>query len=170
MQASILDLLKVKGKPDWKEFNLISAYGEGRSFVMGDNSGNRLSVRYFVRENDNRFFAKIYFGSGTQGPPGFAHGGSIAAVLDEAMGLAAWISGKTVVSAKLTVDFREMLPLRTIATIEAWVDSIKGRKVITKSKIFDDNGKIFSKSEGLYINIPKEKFGDILSYRDRFKI
>ena len=170
MQASILDLLKVKGKPDWKEFNLISAYGEGRSFVMGDNSKDRLTVRYFVRESDNRFFAKIYFGSGTQGPPGFAHGGSIAAVLDEAMGLAAWISGKTVVSAKLTVDFREMLPLRTIATIEAWVDSIKGRKVITKSKIFDDNGKIFSKSEGLYINIPKEKFGDILSYRDRFKI
>ena len=170
MQTSFLNLLQLKGKPDWKEFELPETYGEGRSFVMGDNSKDRLTVRYFVREKDNRFFAKIFFGSATQGPPGFAHGGSIAAVLDEAMGFAAWIAGQTVVAAKITINYKKMLPLKTIATIEAWVDSIKGRRVITKSKIYDDNGTIFSKAEGLYINIPKERFGDVLSYRDKFKI
>ena len=169
MQKSSSVLLKLKGEPEWKEFDLPATYGDGSSFVMGDDSGERLTVRYFVRESDNRFFAKIFFGSATQGPPGFAHGGSIVAALDEAMGFAAWIVGQTVVAAKLTVNYKNMLPLKSIATIEAWVDSIKGRKVITKSKIYDENGTIFSKAEGLYINIPKENFGDILNYRDKFK-
>ena len=170
MQTSVLNLLQLKGEPEWKELDLPATYGDGRSFVMGDNSEERLTVRYFVRESDNRFFAKVFFGSATQGPPGYAHGGSIAAVLDEAMGFAAWIAGQTVVAAKLTINYKKMFPLKTIAIIEAWVESIKGRKVITKSKMYDSNGTIFSKSEGLYINIPKEKFGDILSYRDKFKI
>jgi acyl-coenzyme A thioesterase PaaI-like protein len=168
MQTSALNLIQLGGEPDWKELNLPASYGDGRSFVMGDNSGDRLTVRYFVRESDNRFFAKIYFGSATQGPPGYAHGGSISAVLDEAMGFAAWIAGQTVVAAKLNINYKKMLPLKTVATIEAWVDSIKGRKIITKSKIYDDNGTIFSKSEGLYINIPKERFGDILKEKMSF--
>ena len=170
MQTSAFNPLMLKGKPEWKELDLPVTYADGRSFVMGDNSEDRLMVRYFVRERDNRFFAKIYFGSAAQGPPGFAHGGSIAAALDEAMGFAAWIAGQSVVSAKLTINYKKMIPLKTVATIEAWVDSIKGRRVITKCKIYDDNGKIFSKSEGLYINIPKERFGDILDYREKFKI
>jgi len=170
MQTSAFNPLMLQGNPEWKELDLPATYGDGRSFVMGDNSKDRLIVRYFVRESDNRFFAKVYFGSATQGPPGYVHGGSIAAVLDEAMGFAAWIAGQTVVAAKLSVYYKKMLSLKTIATIEAWIESIKGRKVITKSKIYDDNGTVFSKSEGLYINMPKEKFGDILIYRDRFKI
>jgi acyl-coenzyme A thioesterase PaaI-like protein len=170
MQTSVLNLLQLKGEPEWKELDLPVTYGDGRSFLMGDNSEERLTVRYFVRESDNRFFAKIFFGSATQGPPGYAHGGCIAAVLDEAMGFAAWIAGQTVVSAKLTVKYKKMFPLKTIAIIEAWVESIKGRKVITKSKMYDNNGILFSKSEGLYINIANENFGDILSYKNRFKI
>ena len=169
MQTSVINPLLLNGEPGWKEFDLPATYGDGRSFVMGDNSKDRLTVKYFVRESDNRFFAKIFFGSATQGPPGFAHGGSIAAVLDEAMGFAAWIAGQTVVAAKLSINYKKMLPLKTIATIEAWVDSTKGRRVITRSKIYDKNGTIFSKSEGLYINIQKERFGDVLTYRDKFK-
>ena len=170
MQISAFNPLMLQGKSEWKELDLTATYGDGRSFVMGDNSKDRLTVRYFIRESDNRFFAKVYFGSATEGPPGFAHGGSIAAVLDEAMGFAAWIAGQTVVAAKLSVYYKKMLPLKTIATIEAWIDSVKGRKVITKSKIYDDNGTVFSKSEGLYINLQKERFGDILDYRDKLKI
>jgi len=170
MQTSVINPLLLKGELGWKEFDLPATYGDGRSFVMGDNSIDRLTVRYFVRESDNRFFAKIFFGSATQGPPGYAHGGCIAAVLDEAMGFSAWIAGQTVVSAKLTIKYIKMFPLKSIAIIEAWVESIKGRKVITKSKMYDNNGIIFSKSEGLYINIANEKYEEILNYKDRFKI
>jgi acyl-coenzyme A thioesterase PaaI-like protein len=50
------------------------------SFVSGE--AGALSVRYF-RTEDRSVRAKAVFGSRTQGPPGFAHGGSMAALLDE---------------------------------------------------------------------------------------
>lgn len=58
------------------------------TFVSGDPGGNRLRVRYFRRDNDGALLAKVWFGPGTQGPPGHAHGGSMASILDEAMAAA----------------------------------------------------------------------------------
>ena len=49
------------------------------------------SIHYFRTGPDRSLRAKVLFGPGTQGPPGHAHGGSMAAVLDEAMGGAAWM-------------------------------------------------------------------------------
>ena len=40
-----------------------------------------------------------------EGPPGHAHGGSMAAVLDEAMGAAAWMEGHLVVAVRLATSF-----------------------------------------------------------------
>ena len=113
------------------------------------------------------FFNQVYFGSAIEGPPGFAHGGSIAAVLDEAMGFAAWIAGQTVVAAKLSVYYKKMLPLKTIATIEAWIDSVKGRKVITKSKIYDDNGKLLIKGVERYVDISAFSPGEYFKIEGR---
>lgn len=83
------------------------------SFVSGDPFGNRIRVRYFKRERDGALVGKVWFGPGAEGPPGHAHGGSMAAVLDEALGAAAWMSGHPVVAAKLVTVFRRMLPLGT---------------------------------------------------------
>src|SRR4051812_4632347 len=81
-----------------------------RSFVSADPGGERLSVRYFHRERDNVLIARARFGPLSEGPPGHAHGGSMAALLDETMGLAAWFAGHMVVAAKLTMDFKKMIP------------------------------------------------------------
>lgn len=72
--------------------------------------------------------ARVWFGPSTEGPLGHVHGGSMAAVLDEAMGVSAWIAGQTVVAAKLAVKYRTMLPLGKVTTIEAWISSVKGKK------------------------------------------
>ncbi|HDO26674.1 MAG TPA: PaaI family thioesterase, partial [Bacteroidetes bacterium] len=50
----------------------------------------------------------------------------MAAVLDEAMGFAAWIAGQTVVAAKIIVEYIQMLPVNSVVTVEAWVESIDG--------------------------------------------
>ena len=101
------------------------------TFVSGDPGGNRLRVRYFRRDHDGALLAKVWFGPGTQGPPGHAHGGSMASILDEAMGAAAWSAGHAVVAAELTTRFRRMLPLESCGIVEARVVSTDGRKVRT---------------------------------------
>ncbi len=158
----------LRGKPGWKEIEYPEEYRKLQSFVLGDQSADRLVVQYFTRKSDHRFFGKVFFGEATQGPPGHAHGGSMAAVLDEAMGFAAWIAGQTVVAAKITVEYMQMLPVNSVVTVEAWVENIDGRKVMTKGKIYDGD-KIFSSSEGLFISIPAEKFGDEAHYLFKVK-
>lgn len=158
----------LNGEPGWTALDSLEKYSSEPSFVLGDQSDNRFSIKYFVRESDKRFFGKVYFGKETQGPPGNAHGGSIAAVLDEAMGFSAWLTGQTVVAAKIEIEFFQMLPVNSVVTVEAWVESVEGRKVRTKGKIYDGN-KVFSSSEGLFINIPVEKFGDASHYLHKVK-
>ena len=44
------------------------------SFVSGDRSGRRLTLRYYTHD-DGSMMAKVLLGPGAQGPPGHAHGG-----------------------------------------------------------------------------------------------
>ncbi|NOX84538.1 MAG: PaaI family thioesterase [Chlorobi bacterium] len=154
---------ELKGETGWIEIDYPEIYRKEKFFVIGDQSEDRLKVKYFFRESDHRFFGKVFFGKATQGPPGHAHGGSMAAVLDEAMGFSSWIAGYTVVAAKIIVEYIEMLPVNSVVTVEAWVESVDGRKVTTKGKIYAGD-VIFSTAEGLFINIPVEKFGDLSHY------
>ena len=52
------------------------------TFLSGGADENRLRLRYFRRESDGAMMGKAWFGPMTQGPPGHAHGGSMAALLD----------------------------------------------------------------------------------------
>jgi acyl-coenzyme A thioesterase PaaI-like protein len=134
-----------------------------RSFVSGDPRGARLRIRYFRRSADGALLGNVWFGPDAQGPPGHAHGGSMAAVLDEAMGASAWLAGHAVVAAQITVQFRRMLPLGTIARLEAWVDVVNGRKVTTRGRLVDDRGEAFAEGEGLFIQLGHDRFSALAS-------
>jgi acyl-coenzyme A thioesterase PaaI-like protein len=164
-----ISLPELSGEKGWTELIIPDSYGNGRAFITGDRSCERIKVRYFQKDSDNSFVARVWFGPATEGPSGFVHGGSMAAVLDEAMGISAWILGHTVIAARITVAYRKMLPLGTVTTIEAKVASVNGRKVITKGKIYNKTGTIYTESEGLFINIPPERFGEMIKYRDAFQ-
>lgn len=140
------------------------SFGEGRSFVSGDPQGSRIRVRYFLRTSDSAVIARAWFGPGAEGPPGHAHGGSIAAVLDECMGAAAWLSGHTVVAGRLVVDFRAMLPLEAAVTVVAWVAQVSGRRVTTRARIEGADSVLYAEGEGLFVVVQPERFGEIAQY------
>lgn len=136
----------------------------GRSFVRRDGSADRLTVRYFRRLSDSALMGRIRFGQGCQGPPGHAHGGSMAAVLDDAMGVSAWLVGHKVVAAEITIKFRNMLPLDGVAQLEAWVAEVDGKKVKTKGRLTSLDGKsVYSEGAGLFIELGAERFSEMLS-------
>lgn len=128
------------------------------TFVSGDPSGHRLTIRYFRRESDSALMAKIIFGAGTQGPPGHAHGGSMAAALDEAMGGVAWMLGHPVVAAQLNITFRNMLPLQSRCIIEASITSVEGRKVHTTGTLHNlDGDVVYAEGVALFITLDDKK-------------
>lgn len=126
----------------------------GRSFLSGPHLDDEIiRLKWWVRESDGRVIGRVWWGPGAQGPPGHAHGGSIAAVLDEALGSACWVAGHAVVAAELNTSFRNMLPLGTVYTAEAWVDDRDGRKVRPCGRIIGDDGTIYAEACGLFIEL-----------------
>jgi len=55
----------------------------GVCFVCGRENPHGIGVQWWVRE-DGTVYARVTFREAQQGPPGHAHGGALAAVLDEA--------------------------------------------------------------------------------------
>ncbi len=131
----------------------------GRSFLAGPHADDSIiKLKWWVRDEDNALIGKVWWGPGAQGPPGHAHGGSQAAILDEACGSACWVAGHPVVAAELTTSFRSPLPLEHMYTVEAWVEHADGRKVFARGHIRDEDGTIFSEATGLFISLTVEQF------------
>lgn len=145
--------LSINGETDLEPFDAPALVGETLIFVSGDPHGDRFRVNYF-RDPSQNLIARAWFGPGTAGPPGHAHGGSIAAIFDEVLGLAAWAAGYAVVVGNLNVSFRRLLPLETVVEIRSTVISVKGRKITVHGEITDGHETIYAKADCLCITIP----------------
>lgn len=142
----------LSGEAGWLEFDAPSLVGESLRFVSGDPEGNRFRVKYY-RDGEKHLHARFWFGPETGGPPGHAHGGAVAAVMDEALGLAAWAAGYPIVVGNLNVSFRTMLPLQKVVTLESRVVSAEGRKVMVHGRLFCGE-TVYAEGECLCITIP----------------
>lgn len=128
-----------------------------RSFVSGDPHGDRIRIRFYHRARGTDLLAKVWFGPGAEGPPGHAHGGSLAAVLDSVMGRCAWMAGRKVLAAEMTVRFRRMVPLNKVVEARARPAGAEGRKVWVEGRILGPDGKVSCESRGLYIELRPEQ-------------
>ena len=139
------------GEDDWTPFDAPSLVGESLRFVSGEPDGDRFRVRY-SRDGELQLKARICFGPETEGPPGHAHGGAVAAVFDEVLGLTAWAAGHPIVVGNLNVSFKKMLPLHKVVTVEGRVISAEGRKVMVHGRIYCKK-TVYAEGECLCITI-----------------
>jgi acyl-coenzyme A thioesterase PaaI-like protein len=154
MTAADLEPPPVHVEDGWTPLSPITAKS-GRSWVHGQDGDDRMRVAYFRRDADGALVGRVWFGPWCEGPPGHAHGGSMASVLDDAIGKVGWLSGHRVVAAKIEVSFRRMLPLGSDVLIEAWVESIDGRKVFTRGHLVDAGGAPYAEASGLFVELPE---------------
>lgn len=130
-----------------------------RSFVSSDDDGDRIRVRYFA-DDAGKTWARVVFGPGAEGPPGYAHGGALAALMDEAMGMAVLATGRVAVAARIEVDFREMVPLGAEATVELGVGEVVGTKVPVRGVLTVDGGAVGCEATGLFVEIGADGLGE----------
>ena len=150
-------------EPGWIPLEMPGVFTERCSFLSDGPENNRVRIAYYRRETDKHVLAQVWFGPGAEGPPGHAHGGSIAAVLDEAMGLAVWVDGHPALAASLNVRFRVKIPIGTDTTVEAWVQKVNGKRVATRSHVTDPkSGICLAEAEALLITLSPERQRDIL--------
>lgn len=158
-------------EPAWTPTEVPMDSFRDASYVSGDPHGTRLRVAYYLRGADGALVAKVWFGPGASGPPGHAHGGAMAAVLDEILGMSAWMAGHRVLGASLTTRFLKMLPLGTDTTVEAEVVSVKSRRVSMRGRILDpSDGTVFAEADGVFVKFGPQQlrhFSDIAAERSQ---
>lgn len=152
---------------DWQEIQLPFNIGSGRSLYTGLEGHERLRLRVFRRTTDSHLVGRVWFGPGADGPPGHAHGGAIAYVLDEAMGSVAWMNHYPVVAAKLEFQYERMTPLATDLLVEAWIDQITKKRVLITAQLKLPNGKPCVTGKGEFAILAKSKIAGLLTTSDQ---
>jgi acyl-coenzyme A thioesterase PaaI-like protein len=83
----------------------------------------RFGIRDVRPEDDGTVRAAVACSSAFEGAPGMAHGGWIAAVLDEITGFLTILQAGFAVTASLHVDFKRPVPLDEALTLVARAES-----------------------------------------------
>lgn len=118
-------------------------------------------MRLYVHEN-GAISGTIAIRHDKQGPPGHVHGGALIALLDEAMGAAAWYAGHQSVAVHLSFDLKHAVPLDVEITVCGEIQSKEGRKIWTTSRIILPDGRVAVEGRGLFLETPHffEDLGD----------
>lgn len=96
-------------------------------FGCAPDRGLRVRVAGGRASFDSRY--EVTVGHEHQGAPGLAHGGMLAGVLDEAIGMAVWSLGGSYATARLEVDYLAPVPIGTRLHIDVRRTAVEGRKV-----------------------------------------
>ena len=99
----------------------------------------------------DRVVGTVTCGSAYEGPPGHVHGGYVAAVFDELLGLTQSLSGKHGMTGRLTVHYRSPTPLHTELRIEG-SSTAPGRKIICTGRMYAGE-TLCAEAEGLFITV-----------------
>ncbi|MBI0299098.1 PaaI family thioesterase [Streptomyces sp. PRKS01-29] len=98
--------------------------------------------------------------AGHQGAPGLAHGGVLAAALDETLGSLNWLQRVIAVTGRLETDFVRPVPVGAELHLEARVTAVHGRKIYCSAtgRIGAPDGPVAVRAQALFIEVRVDHF------------
>ena len=105
---------------------------------------------------------RVRFGYQHEGPPTCVHGGVIAELFDEMLGLANIAVDQAGMTGTLTVRYRRPTPLLTPLDLASRFVRREGRKIYTWGGIFHQ-GELTAEAEGIFIEVQPGRMLDIVS-------
>lgn len=97
---------------------------------------------------------KVVIDESKEAPPGHAHGGSLATLVDEVMGASAWFGGHRVLAVNLNISLKLAVPLHLEVTLKGRVERREGRKVYTTGELILPDGRIAVEGTGIFVEAP----------------
>jgi acyl-coenzyme A thioesterase PaaI-like protein len=108
-------------------------------------------------EGAERYEAAFSFDERHQGGPGLAHGGMVAALVDEACGLlATWYRFPTV-TGRMFLRYRRPVPINTELTVCASVEDEKGRRLYVRGELWEAD-ELLAEARVAFVHVPFEHF------------
>ena len=130
-------------EPDARIIHHDLCFGCGQANLFGlqlelERAGEGVEGRFFVKQDH-------------QGPPGYAHGGVIAAALDEAMALLLFERGTFAVTGRLEVDLVAPAPVGTFVRVSARLDSEGERTLELSAEAAAEVGRPLAVAKGAFV-------------------
>jgi acyl-coenzyme A thioesterase PaaI-like protein len=95
-----------------------------------------------------------------QGAPGLAHGGLLAAALDETLGSLNWLLRQPAVTVRLETNFVRPVPVGSTLHLRGEVVGIEGRRVYMRAegRLGAPDGEIAVTAAAVFVTVPLEHF------------
>lgn len=141
--------------PGWQAvqpFPFATARG---AFAGMTGAEGRIVLKYY-RAHDGSLVATAQFGPLAEGAPGLVHGGAILTALDEALGAAAWIMNRPVMTARISTEFRKGVPLGATMLVETRFIRERHRLVLMEGTLAGTDGQVYAYADGRFMVLDAE--------------
>jgi acyl-coenzyme A thioesterase PaaI-like protein len=133
------------------------------SVVSG--GANPMGLGAFLWREGDVSVMQVSLGKAFEGAPGRAHGGIVAALIDETMGLVLAISDVLAYTVQLDISYLAPTPINEPVVARAWLEKRDGRKLFIAAKVQVGAIELASAS-GLFIAVDPQKFLEHLAVSD----
>ena len=120
-------------------------------FGCGGANDSGMKLTFELDRESERVTGKFVLGPRYGGGAGFAHGGVIAILLDEAMGKISKLTDERAVTAELNIEYRKPVPVDGEITVSGWQENEKGRNRFRVGEIYDAQGTLLARGRGRFV-------------------
>jgi len=129
-----------------------------RCFGCGGDNAAGMQLVFDLDFDAKRIRGRFAIGENYAGGAGFAHGGIIAVVLDEAMGKLSKLTEERAVTAEMNIEYRKPIPVGREIVVEGWQEQEKGRNRFRVGEIRDTQGNLLARGTGRFVVIDEKHF------------
>ncbi len=126
-------------------------------FGCGKDNPEGLRLKFVHDEAGKRFVAHFRLGRRFTGPPLHAHGGVIAAILDEAMSKPSRLRNVIAPTIELKVTYLKPVPLNQKLTAIGWEIRVRGRQHLRAAEIRNENDELLAFARGKFVAVDAER-------------
>lgn len=130
---------------------------ENHCFACGEANRKGLRLVFQYEPRSKSASCQVRISKQYQGATGFAHGGMIATLLDEAMAKANGMGGILAVTMRIHVFYRRMVPIEVPLQLLGWRTRRSGRKLYLRSTLKSDRGILLAEAKGVFLEISAEQ-------------
>ena len=124
-----------------------------KCFGCGGNNPGGMKLTFEQDNVNRRIVGRFVLGERYQGGGGFAHGGVIALLLDEAMGKVCRFREVRAVTAELTVEYLKPVSVEKEIVVEGRETERNGRNLFLAGEIRNEAGELLAKGRGRFVVI-----------------
>ncbi|KAL4673770.1 hypothetical protein H8959_017704 [Pygathrix nigripes] len=93
-----------------------------------------------------------------EGPPGFTHGGSLAAMMDETFSKTAFLAGEGLFTLSFNIRFKNLIPRSSLVVMDIEVEKIEDQKLYMSCLVHSrDQQTVYTKSSGVFLQLQLEE-------------